>query len=528
MDSAHDLHFGDLVLDETCLFAVRNGRTIQFTRNERALLRALTRNPHRLMRRGRLLDEIASESDVSDRNIDFLVNRLRTKLGDSAKSPTYIATQYGEGYVWIGAPSPGKPMDALLAIRPTFGPQDRRIDPRASLLVGELRDMIAAGIDVGHNVVVVENGGLAATDKLRHVLQLNFHVDNDRLNCSATLRDMPSKRIVRAFRLELDTADATSFTREAIRVSNGIVETLRQAFTDASTGLGIPVDEPLEMRLHKASTLLSASNPQWLARGEQLSKEREQDPLNPDIALQWCMHLFARLVMTGPSGALSLEERDCIEDEIEAIALGLLPAIEGTPLLMLTCAKLLYFINRGHLELAEDIVERACARTEDYAVALPIMGQLRYARGRFDEAVGVFDRGIAMAELGAAFHLHMRVLKCIALLAAGDRTALDAAAVDITNIGPQCPPDIASMIGWTIAAADRALPASLEQALAALGPAGAGHAVEYLYFTSARHLISKQARTNVMRGLIAHVTRLYGGHVVPGLVLRGIGLVAAA
>ncbi len=223
MDSAHDLHFGDLVLDETCLFAVRNGRTIQFTRNERALLRALTRNPHRLMRRGRLLDEIASESDVSDRNIDFLVNRLRTKLGDSAKSPTYIATQYGEGYVWIGAPSPGKPMDALLAIRPTFGPQDRRIDSRASLLVGELRDMIAAGIDVGHNVVVVENGGLAATDKLRHVLQLNFHVDNDRLNCSATLRDMPSKRIVRAFRLDLDTADATSFTREAIRVSNGTV-----------------------------------------------------------------------------------------------------------------------------------------------------------------------------------------------------------------------------------------------------------------------------------------------------------------
>ena len=97
MNNAQDLRFGDLVLDETCLFAVRNGRTIQFTRNERALLRALIRNPHRLMRRDRLLDEIASESDVSDRNIDFLVNRLRTKLGDSAKSPTYIATRYGEG-----------------------------------------------------------------------------------------------------------------------------------------------------------------------------------------------------------------------------------------------------------------------------------------------------------------------------------------------------------------------------------------------------------------------------------------------
>jgi DNA-binding response OmpR family regulator len=48
------------------LIAIRNGRTIQSTRSERALLRALARNPHRLMRRGRLLDEIASETDIFD------------------------------------------------------------------------------------------------------------------------------------------------------------------------------------------------------------------------------------------------------------------------------------------------------------------------------------------------------------------------------------------------------------------------------------------------------------------------------
>jgi DNA-binding response OmpR family regulator len=81
VEKAQGLRFGDMVLDQTCLFALRNGRKIQFTRNERALLLALTQNPRRLMRRDRLLDEIASESDVSDRNIDFLVNRLRAKLG---------------------------------------------------------------------------------------------------------------------------------------------------------------------------------------------------------------------------------------------------------------------------------------------------------------------------------------------------------------------------------------------------------------------------------------------------------------
>src|ERR1700712_3604241 len=106
MGKAQGLSFGDLILDETCLFARRGSKTIQFTRNERALLLALSRNPHQLMSRSRLIEQVApSDNESSDRNIDFLVNRLRGKLGDSAKSPRYIATQYGEGYVWIAEPS---------------------------------------------------------------------------------------------------------------------------------------------------------------------------------------------------------------------------------------------------------------------------------------------------------------------------------------------------------------------------------------------------------------------------------------
>ncbi|MDW6024375.1 winged helix-turn-helix domain-containing protein [Mesorhizobium sp. BAC0120] len=523
MGKAQNLSFGDLILDETCLSARRNGQTIQFTRNERALLLAFTGNPRRLMRRSRLLDEIASEADRSDRYIDFLVNRLRAKLGDNKKTPQYIATQYGEGYVWIAAPSRAVPIDGFLIIGAAFGPQGHAFRQQASSLLGQLRDTVAAGVGFGHKVVVAENWSPVATDKLHYFLQVNFQADNGRLDCVATLREMPSKRIVRAFRLQLDMSDATSFTSEAIRVANGVIDALRQALAEASTGLGTPADEPLEMRLHKASNLLSTSNPQWLASGEQLRKDRAQDPLNPDIALQWCMHLFARLVLTSPFGGMSLEERERIESEIDATVLEVLPAIEHNPLLMLAAAKLLYFINRGHIELAEDIAERAFARTAEYAAALPILGQLRYARGRFNEAVQFFDRGIEMAEPGPAFHLHMRVLKCLALLAAGDRVALDAAAADIVNMGARCPPEIALMVGWTIAAADQELPAASAQALAAAGPAGALSAIEYLYFTSARHLIAEHERANVMHGLIAHVTRLHGEQAIPAHVLRKIG-----
>eukprot|EP01031_Cornospumella_fuschlensis_P048315 gene48315-biopygen38687 len=104
------LAFGDILLDRSCLFAHRDGKQIRFTRSERSLLLALSRNPHRLMRRSQLLDVVAStDSDTSDRNVDFLINRLRAKLGDSARAPRYIATQYGEGYVWIATQVPAAP-----------------------------------------------------------------------------------------------------------------------------------------------------------------------------------------------------------------------------------------------------------------------------------------------------------------------------------------------------------------------------------------------------------------------------------
>jgi tetratricopeptide (TPR) repeat protein len=377
-------------------------------------------------------------------------------------------------------------------------------------------------------VVVAENWRPAAADKLHYFLQVSFHADNGRLNCAATLREMPSKRIAKAFSLRLDIAHATSCANDAARISKGVTDCLRQALADASTGLGTPADAPPEIRLQKATSLLSTSNPMWLASGEQLSRDREHNPSDADTALQWCLHLFARLVLTSPFGGMGIDERDRIESEIEATVLECLPAIEANPLLMLAAAKLLYFIGRGHLDLAEDLAERAFARTADFAAALPIVGQLRYARGRFDEAVRLFDRGIEMTELGPAFQLHMRVLKCIALIAAGDRAALDAAAIDIADMGPLCPPEIGLMIGWMIASADQKLPAALAQALAAIGPAGAGSAIEYLYFTSARHLVSGQARANVMRGMIAHVMSLHGAQAIPAFVLASVGLSAQA
>ena len=534
MSNAQGLSFGELILDETCLFARRGSKTIQFTRNERALLLVFLRNPHQLLLRRRLIEEIASQdNEASDRNIDFLVNRLRAKLGDSAKSPRYIATQYGEGYVWIAEPSAvptaAPPQTGLigayLAIVPAFAEQGHRIDTRASSLLDHLRDGIAAGMSPAQKIVIVDDWRHVVASGLRYVLQVSFQTAGDRADCTVTLREMPSKLIVRAFRLDL--TDSASFASEATRVSRGTVQELRNALTNASAGLGTPSDQPLDIRLRKAATLLSSSNPTWLKKGQELSAARAANPADPDIKLQWCLHLFARLVLANPFTGVSSDERAEIEGEIEATALDCLPAIENNPLLMLAAAKLLYFVNRGHLDLAEDLAERAFARTADFAAALPVLGQLRQARGNFDEAVILFDRSIENADPQSDFLLHMRTLKCIALLASGDRTALDAATTFAYDT-PYSPPEIVVMIGMTMTAADQPLSEAVAKTLTAAGPVGVSNALEYIYFTSARHFIAQGARANVMRGLVGHAMRLHGPAAIPPIVPAGTGLIAAA
>jgi len=518
------LVFGDVVLDRSCLFAHRDGKQIRFTRSERALLLMLSGKPNSLLRRSQLLDAIAStDSDISDRNVDFLINRLRSKLGDSARSPRYIATQYGEGYVWIAEPLPVAaptqdlaPANGLLAIIPN---QDTRWAEQADAVTQAMCKRIASGVGQTQTVIVARREEDVAT---QYLLTMNFQPGVVGAICTATLREAQSRRILRAMRIGPDSSGAVDIER----ASEDVIEALQRNLAEASEGLGTPADQPLEIRFRRATTLLSASNPQWLEKGLQLRAAREQNPGSADIALQWCMHLFARLVLTPPFIGIGRSERNDLESEIEETVLECLPLIESNPLLMLAAAKLLYFVDRGHLDLAEDLADRAFARTADFATALPVLGQLRQARGDFAAAVAFFDRGIEMTEAGSQFETHMRVLKCIALLAAGDRQALDALASSYQS--PHSPPDLVVMVAAMVTPAGRPLPPAAKKVLVAAGPEGARNAIEYTYMTSVRHLTSVQARANIMRGLLAHLAGLHGQDVSPPFVLAGLGMTAPA
>ena len=79
------------------------GQRLELTNGEFNLLAALLAAPQRILTRDQLLEASrVYDNEVYDRSIDVLVSRLRQKLGDNSKHPSFIRTVRGAGYIFIG------------------------------------------------------------------------------------------------------------------------------------------------------------------------------------------------------------------------------------------------------------------------------------------------------------------------------------------------------------------------------------------------------------------------------------------
>ncbi len=97
------LTVGSLVLDPQRMTVMLDGKPIEVTAYEFAILRALAGRPGHVMSREQLLDLAKGSADLSfDRSIDVHVSRLRAKLGDDSRSPRILKTVRGVGYLLAG------------------------------------------------------------------------------------------------------------------------------------------------------------------------------------------------------------------------------------------------------------------------------------------------------------------------------------------------------------------------------------------------------------------------------------------
>ncbi|MDK1492331.1 response regulator [Sinorhizobium sp. 7-81] len=96
------LRFGKWRLDTTARHLVdSDGTVIALSGAEYRLLRVFIDHPQRVLNRDQLLNLTQGrEAELFDRSIDLLVSRVRQRLGDDAREPTYIKTVRSEGYVF--------------------------------------------------------------------------------------------------------------------------------------------------------------------------------------------------------------------------------------------------------------------------------------------------------------------------------------------------------------------------------------------------------------------------------------------
>ncbi len=88
------------------------GETVALTRTEWSLLDLLAHNPGRLLTHATLLQAVwGPEYGTESNYLRTFVGQLRKKLRDSAASPTFIATEPGIGYRWLGDRDLASPLD---------------------------------------------------------------------------------------------------------------------------------------------------------------------------------------------------------------------------------------------------------------------------------------------------------------------------------------------------------------------------------------------------------------------------------
>jgi DNA-binding response OmpR family regulator len=95
--------FGDLEIDFERRLARLQDRAVELTTNEFAALALLVRHAGKVLSRDQILQELRGiDCDAFNRSVDITMSRVRQKLGDDPKSPVYIKTVWGTGYLFIG------------------------------------------------------------------------------------------------------------------------------------------------------------------------------------------------------------------------------------------------------------------------------------------------------------------------------------------------------------------------------------------------------------------------------------------
>jgi DNA-binding response OmpR family regulator len=99
-DEAHPGYVcGDLSINFATREVRQHGEVVRLTSTEYRLLEVLARNAGQIVPHQLLLEKVWGDDWVADPSyVKVFVRRLRQKLGDSSQEPSFIHTEWGQGY----------------------------------------------------------------------------------------------------------------------------------------------------------------------------------------------------------------------------------------------------------------------------------------------------------------------------------------------------------------------------------------------------------------------------------------------
>ena len=499
------------------------GRTLRFSRAERAILVTLAARPGMIFSRQRLLDAIAGEgSDSTDRSIDFLINRLRRKLGDAARAPRYIATQYGEGYWWVpqdrlpDSPTAGAfvVVGPIRAIAPA-----RQADGRILLFAESLRQALGRRMAEGRLVVLDPDCPHAAVftgPKPSYAVELDVLDPDGHLGCALSTRDFASGKVLHVSRWELDPLPHS----EAIdALAADIVAALWRATTHGDDGPPVPQSEPLPIRMQQAGVQLAGSH-NGVEVEQRLRAMLALNPDDPQIRLMLATAIHSRFIMGGAAQFLTDPDGPPAAcDELEQLIMRATPQGLDDPLHTLSMAKLLYFLDRGHDRVAVSMAEAELVRSTAVVAALAVVGQIRQYEGDIEGGAELLDRAVTMTAKSSVLATYLHAIRLNGALATGERKRIEAVYAELLDTDANAAPHFElHLAGYRL----EAMPAALRARVEGHDRAAAAALVRYGHFVQGRLFKRESHRANYMRGVLLAFCRTLGTDFVPAHIKRDV------
>ncbi|MDO8883921.1 MAG: winged helix-turn-helix domain-containing protein [Pseudotabrizicola sp.] len=418
-----------------------DGADVTFTRGETRILACLARHPGRVVTRNQILDEISDVgSDKTDRNVDFMINRLRRKLADSPRTPRFIDTRYGEGYVWLPRVSNGLPKasGAHVVIGPVRGTRNLAdAAPLADHFSDAFQTEFTRNFGPDHKVVFDPDcPPLASFSEGAPVISVDmtFLRDDTALDCVIHASAFQSGMTYSLSRHRIPSDPA-----QRAELPDAINVLARRLAADIWKSLTLTANrrETMQVAMHNAAQNLQAGLPGWAESHRHLQDLAARNPTDHGIQIMLASNIHSKYVQHGLEiFATGADTRAQDEAQIEALVTANLPFVQNDPFYAATAAKLLYFVGPGYRHLALEMVEKVNRTTTAVAPALASLGPMRGFSGQIEPGLAALDQALDLTEPGSEMEVYVLCLKCQLLMAINDRPRLDAVLARLYALKP--------------------------------------------------------------------------------------------